>query len=61
MDKNRTHDYLEAVDDQSNKGNTTYVGRDKNCLAGIAIALPLSIFLWVGVITIKYSALKIIT
>ncbi len=61
MPNNRIQDYKKAYDDQSSNGNTIFVGRGKNCLAGFAIALPFSIFLWVGIITLKYSALRIIS
>ena len=54
-------DHWEEYDDQPSEGKSIYVGRKGNCLAGIAIGLPLSIFLWVGIISLKYSALKIIS
>ena len=61
MVDNRKQEYLEEYNKQLSEGKSIYVGRKKNCLAGIAIGLPLSIFLWVGIIYLKYSALKIIT
>ena len=61
MADDKKHDSWEESGDQLRESKPIYVGSKRNCLAGIAIGLPLSIFLWVGIIYIKYSALKIIS